>query len=238
MSAIPSVETYPESSSGSETSDILDLKNDEGWQDVEPDEEEQQVISLLDDRAFSDVESMLSYCKEQHNFDFLSLRQSLNLDFYGTIKLVNFIRSEVKAGHPVSQSVSASDFEDQKYLQPVLDDDAFLFNLDDLPAPQAGTEADASGSLIARIAELEEELKRSQLQFSDYRDTVKKTLDERWNDKSLSGPSGSSDSPAEKRDDDTHYFSSYSYNGMLFTFRRIMPWPRLDMAFVVDGVDI
>ena len=105
-------------------------------------------------------------------------------------------------------------------MKPVLEDDALLFNLDELPEVQEspvgkGKEVAAdSGHLVARVSELEEELRRIQSQFDDYRTTVKETLDERWNDKSTSGPSGSAGvEKEEKRDDDSHYFSSYSYIG-------------------------
>lgn len=214
-STVPVIEKYAASSSGSETSDILDLKNDEGWEDAEPDEEQQTFVSLFDGENFTDINSLLDYTKKQHNFDFLAVRQKLSLDFYGTIKLVNYIRSQVKAQQSVDAESLSADIEDQKYLHPVLEDDALLFNLDDLPEPSQAEGDDGSSNLIARIAELEEELKKTQSQFTDYRDTVKKTLDERWNDKSTAGPSKSSDEPAkvEKRDDDSHYFSSYSYNG-------------------------
>lgn len=72
-------------------SDDSDSRDEEGWSDAEEDEEEtQEVISLLDDRVFPDVMSMLAHCKEKHGFDFLGVRQRLQLDFYGCIKLVNF----------------------------------------------------------------------------------------------------------------------------------------------------
>lgn len=45
----PAVSGYPPSSSGSsESSDILDLKDDESWEDAEPEEEEETFISLLE----------------------------------------------------------------------------------------------------------------------------------------------------------------------------------------------
>lgn len=79
------------SPSGSESDDSRD---DEGWNDVEEDEEEtSEVISLLDDRVFPDVISMLAHCKDKHSFDFLGVRQKLQLDFHGCVKLVNFSRS-------------------------------------------------------------------------------------------------------------------------------------------------
>lgn len=75
------------SSSGSESS-----SGDEAeWLDVEPTAEERSsIVSLFDDCVFTDVSVMLSHCKEKHSFDFIALRQQLGLDFYGTVKLVNF----------------------------------------------------------------------------------------------------------------------------------------------------
>jgi protein arginine N-methyltransferase 3 len=224
---VPEIEKYAPSSSGSsETSDILDFKDDEGWEDAEADVEEEQFISLLDDEVFTDIRSMLDHCKVKFNFDFLEIRQRLALDFYGNVKLVNFIRSQVHSGHPVSSAISREDFEDERFLKPVLEDDALLINLDDLPEVQANAQVSVgvthngketsndSGRLVARVSELEEELRRIQSQFEDYRTTVKQTLDERWNDKSSGEPSRSAGmKKEEKRDDDSHYFSSYSYNG-------------------------
>lgn len=71
-----------------------DSRDDESWNDVEEDEEDTpEVISLLDDRVFPDVISMLAHCKDKHSFDFLGVRQKLQLDFHGCVKLVNFSRS-------------------------------------------------------------------------------------------------------------------------------------------------
>jgi protein arginine N-methyltransferase 3 len=221
-SPIPVVEKYAPSASGSsEASDILDLKDDEGWEDAEPDEEEEHYISLLDDEVFTDVTSMLNHCIEKYNFDFLKLRQRVAFNFYDNVKLVNFIRSQVHSGHPVSADISREDFADDKFLKPVLEDDALLISLDDLdelPGSQANVHETAGepvkGELVSRISELEEELRRMQSQFDDYRETVKQTLDDRWNDTSTSGPSESKGvKKEEKRDDDSHYFNSYSYNG-------------------------
>ena len=167
---------------------------------------------------------MLDHCKIKHNFDFLEIRQRLALSFYDNVKLVNFIRSQVHSGHTVTSTIEKRDFDDEKFLKPVLEDDAMLISLDDLPEiePKAleyvegkGKEVKLdSGRLVARVSELEEELRRVQSQFDDYRETVKQTLDDRWNDKSASGPSTSTARLTEEmRDDDSHYFSSYSYNG-------------------------
>lgn len=233
----PRKDSYTGSSGSSENSDILDLKDDEGWEDAEPDVEENKFISLLDGEVFADIHSMLKHCKEKSDFDFLEIRQRLALDFYGEIKLINFIRSQVRAGNKVSSDIKKEDFEDERFLKPVLEDDAFLFSLDELPELTEGVDisdhgekerpsAD-SGALVTRVSELEEELRRRQLQFDNYRATVSETLDERWNDKSVAGPS-KAPGEEEKRDDDSHYFTSYSYNGLfqLVDFPHLLIPPR------------
>lgn len=66
-----------------------------GWEDVEAENDEPPVIvSLLDEKLFSDAGSMLKYCRDEYAFDFLATRHRLGLDFYGTIKLVNYGRSD------------------------------------------------------------------------------------------------------------------------------------------------
>jgi protein arginine N-methyltransferase 3 len=222
--SLPMVEQQMSALSGSETSDVLNLKDDEGWEDVEPEEEQEKIISLLDHEVFLDVASMLAHCKKRYNFDFLKIRDNFALDFYGCIRLVNYIRNEIKSGRSVSSQISLTDFEAEEFLKPVLEDDALLFNLDDLPeidleqstANLDYTGVDGSTRLLTRIAELEEELRKTQSQFADYRSTVMKTLDERWKDSSLDPDSNTSNGALkeEKPDNDSHYFNSYSYNGM------------------------
>ena len=216
----PPTQKYAASSGSSEASDPLDMKDEEGWEDAEPDQEVTQFVSLLDAEVFADITSMLDHCKAKYQFDFLETRQSLGLDFYGSIKLVNFIRSQVRDGKAVTSKISREDFEDEKFLKPTLEDDALLFSLDELPdvvdsaVLDKGKDAQDPGQLVARVSELEEELRRIQGQFDNYRATVTETLDERWNEKSVAKTSSSTDEPKEeKRDDDSHYFTSYSYNG-------------------------
>lgn len=56
---------------------------------------------------------------------------NVDLDFLDTIKLVNYIRGETKAGIQPLELSEKTVFEDEKYLQPVLEDDALLYSLHD-----------------------------------------------------------------------------------------------------------
>jgi protein arginine N-methyltransferase 3 len=148
------------------------------------------------------------------------------LDFYSSIKLVNYIRDQVKSGNTKPDVSSAALFADDKYLRPVLEDDALLFSLDDLSdsVPEAETgskEAAGQSTDTDKIAELERQLQAVSSQFSDYRLQVEETLEKRWNDaegssraKQLKSGDSNGDTKSDGIDFEGDYFESYSYNGM------------------------
>lgn len=82
-------ESYPHSDS-----DATSSSGDEAeWLDTNQDDEHEKapaIISLVDDRVFTDAAAMLEYCKEKTGLDFLGVRDSLGLDFHGMVKLINF----------------------------------------------------------------------------------------------------------------------------------------------------
>ena len=68
------------SDSESSTSDPLDLADDEGWEDVAPEEEESQpIVSLFSQEEFPDVCSMLKDCKEKFGFDFAAVQREFGV---------------------------------------------------------------------------------------------------------------------------------------------------------------
>ena len=130
----------------------------------------------------------------------------------------------------MGEDISASDFDDESYLKPVLADDGLLLCLDDLPTPAAegqGVVAPsdepptaAAAQLLAKNAELQQQLEQLAKQFDNYRLAVQQTLDRRWEDNGASSAEGSGlpDSgskpaaPAAEAPDG--YFQSYGHNGM------------------------
>jgi protein arginine N-methyltransferase 3 len=70
----------PQSNSSS-SSEVSDLREEEGWEDAEPDQEDLQVVSLFDEKTFPDAQSMIAYCKEKHGFDFIGVQKNLGSDF-------------------------------------------------------------------------------------------------------------------------------------------------------------
>ncbi|KAI5306588.1 hypothetical protein KEM56_000173 [Ascosphaera pollenicola] len=202
--------------SSSSTSDVLHLTNDDGWEDVEPDVESQPVVDLFSDEVYPDARSMLAACKDKHAFDFVKIKRDLDLEFLDTIKLVNYIRSEVKAGNTKPDCSSVARFEDDKYLAPVLEDDALLYNLEDISDEDVTNEPAQSDA--RRVRDLEAELERIRGDFAEYKLMVKKTLDKEL-EKSpesvpKSQPSAENPKSSKYQEEESGYFKAYSYNSI------------------------
>jgi len=143
----------------------------------------------------------------------------------------------VHEGLPVSEAISHSDIDDDAYLKPVLDDDAVIIGLFDLPeltpVPEAQNADNAAlvSDLLKRNAELEEQLAGVVLQYENYRAAVSKTLDERWGETATddggeklelekTAGKGKGKDVAEPREDESkYYWESYAgvgeYNPMI-----------------------
>lgn len=133
----------------------------------------------------------------------------VGLDFYGTIKLINYIRTSTAAAC-IPEFSSKSFFEDEKFLQPVLEDDALLFGLDDV-ADEGEVVTEEGGALsdAEKVKELETRLASLSRQFSEYKEVVNKSFEAR-----LVEP----EEVEKKRDDDSHYFHSYAGNGTTISY--------------------
>jgi protein arginine N-methyltransferase 3 len=192
-----------DSSDASSTSSIDELlqEDSEGWEDAEPDENQDiPVKDFFSDKTFPNAASMIKHAAEQYHFDFLHIAKGL--DFYAAVKLVNYIRSEAKNGNMKPDVSDTSNFDHEKYMKPVIQDDALLFSLDDLLDSQH-----AAQDLPDKTAELESELSRLRQHFAQYRLTVEKTLDDRWAE-----PTASANTDKNENHQDPGYFDSYSYN--------------------------
>lgn len=150
---------------------------------------------------------------------------------------MNYIREQVKSRKVDVDVSSKALFEDDKYLRPVLEDDALLFSLDELVDSQTDGEVaqvtrDSDAS--QKVKELELQLQSIQSQFSDYRLQVEETLEKRWNDaegSSKAKASSSGDGADAAKDDgidfEGDYFESYSYNGengQHYSSRNLLIW--------------
>lgn len=136
------------------------------------------------------------------------------------------MRRSVKEGVALPEQITAEQLDDDKLLIPVLEDDALIFCLDELPEPVAKNgEGPQVDELLQKNALLQAEIEQLAKQFSNYRLTVEQTLDKRWGvdeeaEKAESAKAAAvaasgekKDEKEEKVDESTYYFESYAYNG-------------------------
>ena len=132
------------------------------------------------------------------------------------IKFVNYVRSQVKDGKAKPETENPASWDDEKFMQPVLEDDALLFSVDELESMEAGDantgkqpEASSSNNATDEVAQLKEQLSKLQSKFDVYREQVSETLEKRWSD-APSKDDGAAEAKAKRYDDS--YFDSYSFN--------------------------
>ena len=77
---VSTIEADPEaaSSDSSEEADILNLEDDEGWEDQEPDVEKLEVLCLGCPQTFPNAQSMLPHCRDTHNIDVVNVQKTLS----------------------------------------------------------------------------------------------------------------------------------------------------------------
>ncbi|KAK2021110.1 methyltransferase domain-containing protein [Colletotrichum zoysiae] len=197
-----------------------DASSDESdWEDAEPEVEETVAfISLLDDSVFHTMNDMLQHCREKHNFDLLAVRRRLGLDFFGTVKLVNFIRQLIHDGAALPEAISAEDIADERFLKPVIEDDALIMALTELDLGDESSEAiqQVAQPSSSREVQLAEELEKLKSQFASYRAAVEQTLDQRWGDDAAvtthSDSSRDVDNKEARKDESQYYWESYAAN--------------------------
>ena len=139
------------------------------------------------------------------------------------------VRQRVHEGLPVSEDISLADIDDDAYLKPVLDDDAVIIGLFDLPElsvpgtsqpAQDGDNAALVNDLLKRNAELQEQLASVMTQHENYRAAVSKTLDARWGEagaddgaktaSDVAGKGKGKDGADDKEDESKYYWESYA----------------------------
>lgn len=161
----------------------------------------------------------------------------LGLDFFGKLKLVNYIRSQVLHGKTPELNQPELFLEDSQYLKPVMEDDALLFGIQDEDSENEEEDADVvyEKEQLQQIAKestekaksLQVQLSNLQLQFDEYKDIVRTILNrgadsDNGDESSNSSSSSRSGSPDRRRrrkserkkkhTNDDHYFESYAYN--------------------------
>ena len=109
-------------------------EDEETWEEVE--KEDCSVPCIFTKKTFLTADSYFLHLKANANFDIWNLvRVEFGLDFFGYVKLINFLRKQYQGCDPPTiQELHTHKIEwmDDKYLKPVLIDDPLLqYILDD-----------------------------------------------------------------------------------------------------------
>lgn len=216
---------------------VLTFSLDDTWEDWSNDEEEQsETKCLFCSDNFPNPSETFQHLKTAHNFDFQKVKTSLGLDFYQCIRMINYIRQQVKDNTTVTLPFTGKEdfFNQDNYLQPVLEDDPLLFAFEELdveddneelPQPQV----DISKIDLSRVepaTELEKQLlkllKATQEtttnlegQFEEYKSMVKKTFFDpltKTVEDDLPPLVDTPQSIATVVDAGNYYFNSYGHN--------------------------
>lgn len=141
------------------------------------------------------------------------------------IKLINFVRTQVKQGL-FRLNVSPETFlEGDTYLKPVIEDDALLYSIDEIfDIAERQTHSLPNGAAKTaysqeQIQEMLRHIDQLREQAAYYRSALQKTYLEKLEllERTVSNESSADNKrdivPARENDNDSHYFSSYAYNG-------------------------
>ncbi|CAM5121235.1 unnamed protein product [Eretmochelys imbricata] len=198
-----------------------DSSGEEAWEDEE-DLAELQTPCLFCDRLFSSAEDTFSHCKSEHQFNISNMIHKHALEFYGYIKLINFVRMKKPTAEYLNSLSSPLPWEEEKYLKPELEDDLLLqFDIEDL---YDSTNISYPNGLSDNTAILE------QLKCTEHRAKLAETALARAQEDlqkmrefaqdfvmnaDVRSSSSSSSAIAELREDeDGVYFSSYGHYGI------------------------
>ncbi|KAG0204753.1 Protein arginine N-methyltransferase 3, partial [Mortierella sp. GBA30] len=117
-------------------------EQDNGWDDWEDEEgmSASEPKCLFCAQTFSSAREVFDHCTASHGFDFLRARHQFDLDFYQSIRLINYIRKQALETEGFDQIMNWEGLKDGKeeylnddeYLRPILEDDSLLFAFEDL----------------------------------------------------------------------------------------------------------
>ncbi|KAJ2785900.1 hypothetical protein H4R18_000289 [Coemansia javaensis] len=223
-------------SAASCTGSESDGSQDDRWDDWEGDEMDAPMKCLFCAELFRQPAALFRHASAAHAFDFPAIRSALGLDFYQSMRAVNYIRARVLAepgfGAAAGLAIDGSEsfLSDDAFLKPVIPDDSLLYALDDLdlgdpdaedqhrhPEPQrgpgsGGSDAPGEREMAARVRLLEQQLEqrdREMAALAAQFEDYKQLVKRQFYD-SASDAAGAE--PEARGDGSDYYFDSYAGN--------------------------
>ncbi|KAL8871624.1 MAG: hypothetical protein Q9174_002584 [Haloplaca sp. 1 TL-2023] len=202
------------------------LDDEDEWKDVEPDDLAPSFVSFGGSTRFPTIERFLEDGKKNYGVDLIEIQRQNNLDTFGMIKLINFVRVHVSQGLFRPDTSPEKFLEGNDYLKPVLDDDALLYSIDDIfdlckGNPNVHRPDGLNETPLAEedFEDLKQKCDQLREQVAYYRSALQTTYLEKMDlqeqnivEKSETQSDGETNSRSTKEKDDSHYFTSYAYN--------------------------
>ncbi|XP_044048111.1 protein arginine N-methyltransferase 3 isoform X2 [Siniperca chuatsi] len=218
-------EEMPELSDGDD--DDIDDDDEEQWQWLEEeDSQPDNVTCLFCDRLLRSVPATLQHCTAEHQVNLVDVIRKHNLDDYGYIKMINFIRStKCDASCLTGLPDAPLPWESEDFLRPVLQDDPLLQTDPEEICGNEGSSlltspssvAESHNALLQRAQAAEERARCSEEALARAMDDLHKLklLAQGLVLNAETGRSGNLSTVAELREDeDEAYFSSYGHYGI------------------------
>ncbi|KAM3919675.1 protein arginine N-methyltransferase 3 [Leptodactylus fuscus] len=106
--------------------DLSDGDDDGAWDDEDDGGAGVEVRCLFCDRTQPSPEETFTHCRAQHHFDIHQIISQHGLDFYGYIKLINYIRSTSCSAESLSNVTDPKPWDKEEFFKPVIPDDGLL----------------------------------------------------------------------------------------------------------------
>ncbi|KAJ3412054.1 Protein arginine N-methyltransferase 3 [Chytridiales sp. JEL 0842] len=206
----------------------IDEQEDNTWSDFGDDEDCEALCLVCDHQA--EINEVVKHMISEHALDLKAIKKDLGLDFYGCMRLINYMRTLASEKHTITAENLKSEtawVTDDKFLQPVLENDAFLyaFEFDDEEESttqdlhdrmqQLDIKSQGEAAMAERILYLESKLATAQRSFEEYQNLVRKTFLEdaagiEFDDASLRSVQIAQKPAGAPEDEMDYYFQSYT----------------------------
>ncbi|XP_065611479.1 protein arginine N-methyltransferase 3 isoform X3 [Cyrtonyx montezumae] len=202
---------------------------EEVWEEDEEDgDEEEQGVSeglrarcLFCDRWFRSPEEVFCHCNTEHRFDIRHVLSKHGLDFYGYVKLINFVRLKKPMPAYLNSVSSPLPWDGEEYLKPELEDDLLLqFDTEDLCEPTntlCSNGLNDTTVLLKQLKQAEHRAELAEAALARAHEDLQK-MKQFAQDFVMNADVGSSSSSITiadlHEDEDGVYFSSYGHYGI------------------------
>ncbi|KAB0356463.1 hypothetical protein FD754_000619 [Muntiacus muntjak] len=206
---------------------LSDSGDEASWEDEDDADlpyAEQRTPCLFCDRLFTSAEETFSHCKSEHQFSIDNMVHKHGLEFYGYIKLINFIRLKNPTVEYMNSIYNPVPWEKEEYLKPVLEDDLLLqFDVEDLYEPVSAPFSYPNGlsenaSLVEKLKHMEARALSAEVALAGAREDLQKmkqfAQDFVMNADVRACPSSTTANADLPEDEDGVYFSSYGHYGI------------------------